>query len=374
MKKIIIPLILLAFILAQCTRQDESTDQIHYSDLTELPVELITEAGESENYFPSRLNDLYVNSDGFILVSDWGSVTIEQFSPQGEHLQTIATEGGGPGELPTFFFIADAGNNRLIVEHQGARRDFFEPDNRGIYTYTSTLSTSENGQFGYNLIGKRADNQYYASPRNVISDVQSLLVNPEDYRTGAVVIIDESNTLIQDSLKILQTPLPHLTDAGNGGFRVDMVPYRNTDRFITLMNGEYLIARPEESRLEFYDIDHNLYKEIELNIAPREITDTDLEYAFRNTRQDVMRAIKPRVHEFKPPFLDILVSESHLWLHIDNSESGKEFVILDMDGNPAGKFLLSEFDEVQKVIENRIYTLHKNPDVGHSVRIYEVGI
>jgi hypothetical protein len=374
MKKSFIPLILFSFILAHCTEQDESADQIHYSDLPGLPVELIAEAGESESYFPSRLNDLYVNSEGHLLVSDWGSVTLEQFTPEGEHIQTIATKGGGPGELPDFFFMADAGSNRLIVEHQGARRDFFEPDNRGIYTYMSTISASENGQFGYNLVGKRADNQYYASPRNVIRDVQSLLVNPEDYRTGTVAIIDDSFKPVQDSLITLKTPLPHLTDAGNGGFRVDMVPYRNTDRFITLKNGEYLVARPEKSRLEFYDIDHNLIKEIELNIAPREITESDLDYAFRNLRQEVIRAIKPRVHEFKPPFLDILASENHLWLHIDNREEGKDFVVLDMAGNPAGKFLLSEYDEVNKVIENRIYTLHKNPDVGHSVRIYEVEI
>lgn len=374
MKKLFIPLILFSFILAHCTGQDESADQIHYSDLPGLPVELIAKAGESESYFPSRLNDLYVSSDGSILVSDFGSITLEQFSPDGKHVKTVASEGGGPGELSNFYSLGDGGNNRLIIQHQGARRDFFEPDGDGLFTYAGTVSSEENSQFGYTAIGFRPENEYYAIPRNVIRDVQSLMTNPEDYRTGTVAIIDDSFKPVQDSLIILKTPLPHLTDAGNGGFRVDMVPYRNTDRFITLKNGEYLVARPEESRLEFYDIDHTLLKEIELNFAAREITDTDLEYAFRNTRQEVMRAIKPRVHEFKPPFLDILASESHLWLHIDNLESGKEFVVLNMDGNPAGKFLLSEFDEVQKVIENRIYTLHKNPDVGHSVRVYEVEI
>jgi hypothetical protein len=74
MKKLFIPLLLLPFILVQCMEEDDSADQIHYSDLPELTVELITEAGESESYFPSRLNDLYVNSEGSIYLYQTGAV------------------------------------------------------------------------------------------------------------------------------------------------------------------------------------------------------------------------------------------------------------------------------------------------------------
>ncbi|PWN07877.1 hypothetical protein [Rhodohalobacter mucosus] len=361
-------------ILAGCSGQEESAEQITYSGLPDLQVNQTIEAGESGEYFPSRLNDLFVGRDGSIIVSDWGSNTLEQFSPDGEHVQTVASEGGGPGELPSFFFIADTGNDRFMIEHQGARRDLFIPDENGLYTYSSTVSSDENSGYGYNIIGKKSDSEYYATPRNVIRDVQSLMVNPKDYREGPVVLIDDSGGLIQDSLEMLQTPLPHLTDAGNGGFRVDVIPYRNTDRFHPLPDGGYLLARPDNSRLEFYDMTQTLQRAIELNVVPREITQADMEYAFRDHRDDVIRDIRPRLHDFKPPFLDILASENHLWLHTDNSESGKEFVVLEMDGTPVGKFLLSEFDEVKKAVDNRIYTIHKNPDIGHSVRVYEVAI
>lgn len=359
-------------VLAGCSGQEESAEQISYSSLPDLQVDLVIEAGESDAYFPSNLNDLFVTQDGSIIVSDWGSNTLEQFSPDGRHVQNIASEGGGPGELPNFFFIADTGNDRFMIEHQGARRDLFVPDDTGLYTYLSTASSDENSGYGYNIISKRSENEYYATPRNVIRDVQSLLVNPEDYREGTVVVIDESDQLVRDSLVVLKTPLPHLTEAGNTGFTVDRIPYRHNDRFVPLEDGEYLLARPGESRLEFYDMNQNLLREIELNVALREISSSDLEYAFRNHRDDVIRHIEARMHDFKPVFLDILASENHLWLHTDNTEAGKEFVVLEMDGTPVGKFLLSEFDEVKKAIDNRVYTIHQNPDIGHSVRVYEV--
>ena len=364
--------ILIPFFLIQCVGENSGEDVIRYSELEELETEIIMEAGESEDYFPTRLDELIVASDGSILISDPGSTTLEQLSPDGEHLQTVATEGNGPGELTQFFHIADLGNDRVMVEHTGSKRDIFALDDHRYFIYETTLSSEDNGGYGYNIIGRHTGDEYYARPRNVIRDVQTLMAGETDYQDQLVVIIDESNNLVRDSLHVLQSALPHITDAGNGGFRVDVIPYRYVDRFVPLQGGDYILARPDDSRLEFYDMDHNLTNVIELNVAPREITRSDMDYAFRDHRDDVIRDIEPRLHEFKPPFLDILASENHLCLHTDNSEQGKEFVVLQMDGTPVGKFMLSEYDEPKRVIGNRIYALHLNPDLGHSVRVYEV--
>jgi hypothetical protein len=359
-------------IFVGCSGSEIAEEQIVYSELPELQVDLVTEAGESGDYFPSRLNELVVTQNGSIIVSDFGSTTLEQFSPDGTHLQTIASEGGGPGELPNFFYLKNAGDGRLIVEHPRSRLDYFEPGQEGTYTYSSTYSLGENRGREFRIVGGRSSDDYYALELNIISDVQSLMTNPRDYRDQIMVIVDESMNLIQDSLAVLQTPLPHLTDAGNGGFSVDMVPYRNTDRFIPLQSGGYLTARPGDALLKMFDADLTLLNEIKLNVAPREVGSSDLNYAFRNYRDEIVRDIEPRVHDFKPPFLNILASETHLWLHTDNSENGKEFVVMQMDGTPAGKFMLSEFDDPKSVIGNRIYAIHQNPDLGHSVRVYEV--
>ncbi|REL38904.1 hypothetical protein DYD21_02830 [Rhodohalobacter sp. SW132] len=356
-----------------CSGEGPSDDQLIYSNVPEIDFELIMEAGESENYFPAQLNELYVASDGSILVSDWGSVTLEQFSASGEHLQTVATEGGGPGELSSFFFIKDAGQGQLMVEHQGARRDIFGPDENSIFRYQSTRSTDQNDQYGNNVIGYRPENEYYVTPRNVIRDIQSLVTNPEDYRSYPIQIADFNGEIVRDSLQLLQNPNPHIVMM-NGGFRINTIPYRNTDRFLVRPDGTYLVARPGLSTIEFYDLNHSLDRTITLDVEDRPVTAEDLDYAFRDTDRDDRRGVEPRVHDLKPPFLDAWVSENKIWLHTDNREEGKEFVILDLQGNPVGRFLLSEFDDVKEIINNTIYSIHKDPEVGDSIRVYEIAV
>lgn len=111
-----------------------------------------------------------------------------------------------------------------------------------------------------------------------------------------------------------------------------------------------------------------------MTVTPRPVTADDIEYHLKDVGRDVRQELEPRVHDEKPPYLNLWVSEDYIWLHTDTSEAGKEMVLLDFEGNPAGKFLLSEFDEIKHVKGKQIYTLHKNPEVGDSIRIYEVEV
>jgi len=139
-------------------------------------------------------------------------------------------------------------------------------------------------------------------------------------------------------------------------------------------DGNYLIARPEKSSIKLFNKDNSLDKEIHLSVNTRSITSDDIDYVFRDTDRDIRRAIVQRLHDTKPPFLDLWASESHLWLQTDKSENGKEVVVLDWEGTVKGKLLIHEFDEIEKIIDNRIYAIHKNPDMGHSIRVYDVDV
>lgn len=59
-------------------------------------------------------------------------------------------------------------------------------------------------------------------------------------------------------------------------------------------------------------------------------------------------------------------------MHTANYEQEKEMVLLSDTGQPLGKFFLSEHDEIYDLRQRNIYTLHKNPEVGHSIRIYQM--
>lgn len=370
---------LLVFILIMiaalsCTNSHSSDNQIRYSDLPAIEYNLITEIEESDRYIPGQLHSLFLSSDDKILVFDRGSTTIEQFSHKGDHVATIATAGGGPGELPQFFTMVDGANDTLMVETVGGRRDLFYPDENGIYRYARNLvnETEHKDQFKWH--GIRSNTEVYATRQRMNNNLEELMTNPQDYSSTYINIIKRDHSIVQDSLTLLNTPNPHIMES-NGGIFMHFIPFKNTDRFKPFPDGSYMVAKPGEHSLIFYDIHHNETNRITLNVEPREVTKEDIDRALRNTQPEMRRAIEPRIDNLKPPFLDVWATENHIWLLTEKTtKNGTEVVISDREGAYLGKLFLSEFDEIQTVSENHIYTIHRNPEVGNSIRIYEADI
>ena len=360
-------------VFSSCGSAGDSDEFIIYEELPELDVTLITEAGEGGGYFPGRISGLFISSNGDLLVSDMGSNTVEQFSPDGEYLGTVAQRGSGPGEVSGFFQIYDAGGDTLMVESQGGRRDLFYPGDDGTYRYTRNMAGESGSMEGFVLSSVRSDTEFYATRRRIVRNPIQMMSNPNDYHDTYIHVVNRNNEAVADSIHRLRTPEWHMLSIGNG-FSIHEVPFRNHDRFVPTPIGGYMVARPADSQLLFFDDKHEHQSTLTLNIAERKIGRADLDHALKNASSDMRRAIEPRVYDTKPPFLNIWASEEWIWLQSDNSEEGKQIIVMDYDGNFHGRFLISEFDEVQKVRGNRIYTIHRNPDLGDSARIYEADV
>lgn len=224
------------------------------------------------------------------------------------------------------------------------------------------------------IIGSHSRSKYYARTDNALRDMQAWMANQPDYMMYPLVIVDGFNNILQDSLHMLKYPAP-LLESDTGSMNIlGMPPYQYHDRFILLENSRYIIARPETAAIYIYDRHHELIEHMVLNVIERPIRNTDVDYALRNVSSEVRSRFVARIPDYKPPFLNIWVSHDHILLRTDNSEEGKHMVLLTMDGKPVGKLSLSEFDDIQYYKENRIYALHKNPDTGHSIRIYRVNL
>ncbi|MEX0646849.1 MAG: hypothetical protein WEA56_02930 [Balneolaceae bacterium] len=261
--KEIIPAVLISIILTNaCSPQSEDSEGIDYSALPDIPVELVMEIGESEAFIPAQLRDLVIASDESMLVSDWGSVTIEQFSPAGEHAGTIAAEGGGPGELGAFFSMIYIGHDTVMVSQQQGRKDFYAPDESGTFSFIKSV-LNENRERSLTVIGPYSESEYFASTNIMIRDVQRLLTNPEDFRFRTIVLTDLNGKIIADSLHQLKFPMDHLTGIG-GGFTINSIPYRVSEKLLLTDNQHYMISRPDSSALFIYNKNHVLEKRIPL--------------------------------------------------------------------------------------------------------------
>lgn len=368
-------IIFLSSLSYSCTEKDTGHTAFDYKDIEISDVQIITDTSENELYISGQLRDLIRMPDGTMLVSDLGSITIEQFSAAGEHLKTIAKRGRGPGELSTFFILYKGAGDTLLVRHRGMfnQMDYYYQDyTDGIYRYHRAVMFESPEERYVQMFGDVSEIELLATARHNIPFYHHLTEEAENFDFVPVVLANSGEKIIQDSLHLLKTPNPE-TDFFEGGMNVlGMPPYQYQDRLRVLSNDRYMIARPDSAVLYIYNHHHTLDREIPLHTKLQKIEKSELDIALGNMNRSVRKRMEERVPEYKPPFLDVWASDSHILLHTDNQEEGKEMVVLSMSGEPEARFYLSEYDGIQYFTGQKIYSLHRNPDKGHSVRVYQI--
>lgn len=351
--------------------------------LEKIDFDVLFEIGATDEYFSVRLEGLVVKEDGTILISDSGKTTIDQFDSEGNHIETIASEGNGPGELSYVFSLIDTHHDTLLVWQEYERRvDYFTREDGGLYRFHHSVVQEPFINQRFDLFAAGFESQFYVLTG--LSDAELIAQGMPEYSLNPVAETHpHSLAILSDSLHLLKTPNYILEDPAQyyspaiiGGKAIlGMPPYRYQDRFLIMDNNHYAIARPNSSALYFYNSSHEIYNQVDLNIRERLVAKDNLDFAFQNKRLGsdvrIRRRLESYVADVKPPFLDVWLSEEHILLHTDNSETGKEMVILDREGAPIGLFFLSEFDEVRHFIDKRIYTIHRDP-LDPAIRVYRM--
>lgn len=379
MKQLYLLLLFVTLMSACGSGSNETINRIDYSTLDSLGVKKALEIGKSGNYLPGQLSGLVVTSNADILVADWGSTTIEQFDAEGNHVATVARKGNGPGEIDNrFFSIKDIGYDTLMVGSFRGRQSYFAEGENGIFQFIRATVAMELPNRRLDILGPQSDSTYFATTSILNRNMEEATKNNEDYHRSPLVIINKSGNIYQDSVHTLKKSNPHVTQAGQGQggvfFRMRPIPYRYEDQFVLLENGNYLIARPDSSVINFYNSNQQLQRSIPLNVASRPITDEDLEYHLGDMSHNIRNEIEARLHETKPPYLNIWATENHIWLNTDTGKEGKKMVVLDYEGNAIGKFVLPEIDSIEQIRGNKVYTIHHNPEKGDMIRVYQINI
>lgn len=353
---------------------------VDYNQLDQLNLKLTLEIGSIEESTLGSLGSLLLVSDGKMLVSDLGKNTIEQYDATGEHMGTIASKGGGPGELPSTFFMHKGNNDTLIVWHgDGSRRvDFFSKNENDMYRFVRSSSRNSLKDRVPTILGPHPDTTYFAKTREISDNMRQWIADHSNHYWSPVVTMDNSfNHVLQDSLHMLKKATPLVNISSGGAMRIyGIPPYQSQDIFRLIGNGRYLVGRPDSSSLYIYGRDHTLRREIPLHVTKRPVKQADLDYQFdlMSAEDSIRREMEARIPDTKPPFLNIWVSEKYIWMHTDTSQEGKQIVLMTLQGEVVGVFHISAFDEIQQVDNNHIYALHKNPESGHRIKIYKVVI
>lgn len=343
---------------------------MEYDKLPNLSLELILEIGETDEFLPGNLNDMMVTSQGQMLVSDYSRTSIEQISPAGEYLGSVATQGGGPGELTQWFRMSNKGSDTLMVQHQSGMFAFYGPGPNGKYEFKRSILSEVTGDRRLYIVGPRSENEYYGTIGQIIRDVETFAKSPETHSSTEYVVTDSKMNIVQDSIFFLNTARSHIHMIGSG-FTVFSLPYRVSDVMRVNDDGSYIVANPYTGVITFHDNNFAIQKQVELNVKERLVSNQELARVLENIREDARQDVMPKIATVKPIFLDLWATENHLFLHTDNLEDGREIVVLDGDGGAVGRFIIDNIDIIKHFNDNLVYVLSKDPDHGDMIRVYE---
>lgn len=379
MNKCIFATGLFFLLLYGCSGNADFSQLIDYADLNMIDIHLDMEIGESSEYVPGELGDLVVSSDMSMLVADWGKMTIEQFNAEGQHMATIAKEGRGPGELQELFTLRKGVNDTLVVRYLGMSQqiDFFRRGEDHVYRYIKSQVPERFRERTMVTIAPRSETEFYACGSWSNHQLRSKIADGKEYGWVPVSIVDSYENVLVDSLHMLKTPTPVARMSDGGSLTIlGWPPYQYSDQFRVMKNNRYVIARSDSSALFIYTRKHEFERKIPLQVKDRPVERKDVDFLFelRSGSADGRRELEDRIPAIKPVFLNIWVSQSFFWLHVDTHEEGKQVVMFSMEGEPLGTFYLSIYDEIHYVNDEQVYTIHKDPVEGHSIRTYQVNL
>lgn len=375
MKSLSLLFIVIYFFAIGCSETSQNDFFLEYSTLPELTLSKVSEIGESDNFLPGRLQDLIIAEDGSFIVSDFGSVSIIQFNSNGLFKRDIAEKGNGPGELNTFFTLIDSKRDTLLVKFFGMsmQTDVYtwdEPKSSFFYDYSFNTEIENNRLI--NIIEPAPGLGYFAKIEDLSQNRKEELVNPPAYNSESLVLVDSSAEIVIDSLHVLQTPNTIFVEADGGAVTpLGVPPFLSKDHVKYVDERMYIVAKPAAKKIQVFDHNHEIQNEIILHVKERPVSEYDLDNELKNIPEQFQNELRERASSVKPAFIDVWASDNHFLLYTDDNEQGKEMVLLTRDGEPVGKFHLSDFDEVREFKNQKIFSLHKDQESGHSVRVYE---
>lgn len=363
-------IVLTTFAACSNSSYDSTSSKIDYSTLNEIPVTLDLEIIETEEYLPGELSDVIVDDDGTIIVADrQASIAIDQFDKDGNYVGRIAHEGNGPGEIQRYFSINDLKDDGFMVNVFPDKVLFFEKNDQGVYNFVESQVQDKSMERRIIVGSKFKSGEYFANSSRLIMAPDVKKYNQEDYFFSPISVINKQGDIIVDSLFMIKRANMHMTSINNG-FRINEIPYLDSDQFEPIGDGTYIIARPDSNTITFFGEEHQVTNKIIFNVTPRPVTSEDLDFEFDDMDPGIRSEIENRVPEYKPPYLQMWATSTHILFLVNESETGKELVLINYDGTPVGKFMIPAEDDVEYFTGKELYTVHNDLEIGDIVRRY----
>ena len=356
-------------IFTGCSSEKPQKEALDYEGIPLVELEKEFSISESEEYIPAWIDGMFVTDSGDLLVSERGQKSIHQFDTLGNYIAQVARSGRGPGELsrnanPHFNgkILIMSNNNGMLTEYQ--------PNERGLYEYSTDYTFRLPGR----LRGIHSIEDFSAFYVSVDSARIPFGTVPPEFTTDLIHLVRVEGDSLQVEEEVLSLKIHssyvEISDDGNA-MRYNSLPYRYSDYLIPLPGKRFMVQRPSKSAIQVYDENLDLEHELKLNVKARLITEADMEYHFPEVSGTELRDRRELIMDVKPPFTQVLLdNKNRFWLQTDETESGKEYVILSYEGDPIGRTMLPSESQIHDIHNNKLYIVNREPET--KIEVYSV--
>lgn len=354
-----------------CNPENNQQDQIDYSKIPLSEIQKEFSITESEDYIPAGISRVMVSDDGYILVSQRQEKSIHQFDSLGNYLTRVAGPGHGPGELGQYANAHFNGKILVMSSNHGILTEFRQNE-KGIFEY----KTDHNFRLPGRMQGIRSTNDFSSLYVSVDSARAPFGKVPPEFTTDFIhlVRLTPDSLQVEEQILSLKKHSPYV-EIGNGGksVRYSYLPYRYSDSFSPLSDKKILVERPGESLIQIYDKNIKIDHELKLRVKDRLITEKDMEYHFPELSRGERSKRRTLIKDVKPPFLRVMMDDQEqFWLLTDETEKGKEWVILNYEGKPLGRLLLPAKSTLYTVKDQKLYLLNQTEEPAIEVYSYSL--
>lgn len=356
-------------IFTGCESEKPQKEALDYDTIPIIKLEKEFSITESEEYIPAWITRMFVTEDGGILISERMEKSILQFDSLGNYVAQVARPGRGPGELSR---NANAHFNGkiLVMSNNNGMLTEYRPNDEGIYEYYTDHTFRLPGP----LRGIHSTEDFSVFYVSVDSARVPFGTIPPEFTTDFIQLVEVEG----DSLRVEEEVLSlkkhstyvEITEGGNA-MHYYSLPYRFSDDLIPLPGKRFMVQRPSSSTIQVYDEKLDLEHELKLNVKDRLVTEADMEYHFPDASHSERRDRRELIKDVKPPFTEVLLdNKNRFWLQTDETESGREYVVLSYEGDPLGRVMLSSESILQAVYNDKLYLLNLEPET--RIDVYSV--
>lgn len=339
---------------------------IDYSNLDTLNTGLIKEIGKGK--ILGSLENLVVNSKGTLLVFAESKMSIEQFSADGTYIGTVAHQGKGPGEIPDISAMFMA-NDTLVVQLYPSRiLSLYKENHDSLYTFAKSVVPASDEK----PIDVRAYAGYNEFWGTVVKNFKTKSENNPRYWQNVLVIVNEKQEILQDSVNLLKKPNPGAFFSKTG-MPLGYLGFPQADAFEVLNDSLYMIARSEYGTLLSFNNKNEKVKTIELNVKPRPVTKEDIAVSLKDLPSAWKKSVEKHIPAYKPAFVNMWITNNYIWLYTGEVNKKEQFVVFTRKGKALGEFLLPLEANVQQIRNKKVYTIY-NSKKGDRIRIYKIDL